>query len=49
LNKYGRDLSRDDVSAIKENFNDSSTDYSRFYIRNMEHNGVPATTGILAG
>lgn len=49
LNKYGRDLTRDDISTIKENFKDASTDYSRFYIRNMEHNGVPATTGILAG
>jgi hypothetical protein len=49
LNKYGRDLSKEEINTIKENFNNGSADYSRFYIRNMQHNGVPATSGILAG
>ena len=49
LNKYGRDLTKDDISTIKENFSNGSADYSKYYIRNMQHNGVPATSGILAG
>jgi len=25
------------------------SDYSSYYVRNIEHNGVPATNGLLAG
>lgn len=49
LNKYGRDLSKEDVESIKEQWKDSMTDYSSYYIRNLENHGVPATDGLYAG
>ena len=49
LNRYGRELSKDDIATIKENFKDCGLDNSSFYIRNYEHNGIPATAGLYAG
>lgn len=49
INKYGRDLSKEDLDTLKEQWRDTMSDYSSYYIRNIEHNGVPATNGLLAG
>ena len=50
LNKYGKDLSKEDISKIKEMWQDH-LDYSNsIYVRNLASScGVPATDGIRAG
>ncbi len=48
-NKYGRELSKEDLNTIEEQWRDVMSDYSSYYVRNIEHNGVPATNGLLAG
>lgn len=49
LNKYGRDLSKEDIGSIKEQWKDTMSDYSSYYVRTLEHNGVPSTNGLQAG
>ena len=50
LNKYGKDLSKEDISKIKELWEDH-LDYSNsIYVRGLTNScGVPATDGIRAG
>ena len=50
LNKYGRELSRDDIAKIKDLWKDH-IDYSNsIYVRGLANScGVPATDGIRAG
>ena len=50
LNKYGKDLSKEDISKIKELWEDH-LDYSNsIYVRGLANScGVPATDGIRAG
>ena len=50
LNKYGKDMTRDDISKIKEMWQDH-LDYSNsIYVRSLEGScSSPATDGILAG
>lgn len=50
LNKYGKDLKREDISKIKELWRDH-VDYSNsIYVRNLSNScGQPATDGIMAG
>lgn len=49
LNKYGRELSKEDIGQIKEQWKDTMSDYSSYYVRSMEHNGIPSTSGLQAG
>ena len=49
LNKYGRDLSREDVKKIKDEWEGYGNDYSSYYITNISHTPVPQSTGIYAG
>lgn len=49
INKYGRDLSREDIQALKDSWRDSY-DSSTMYIRSYTStSGEPLTTGIEAG
>ena len=47
--QYGRDLSKEDLKTIEDEWEHSAYDYSTHFIRNIEHHGVPGTDGILAG
>lgn len=49
LSEYGKDLSKEDVKSIEDEWEHWGNDYSSFYIRNFAHHGVPTTSGILAG
>lgn len=51
LSKYGKDLSKEDISRIKELWTDYLDDASKsFYVRSvLGANGTPATDGIRAG
>ena len=50
LNKYGKDLSKEDISKIKEMWQDHLLDTSGYYVRSMVGaDGLPVTDGILAG
>lgn len=49
LSKYGKDLSRDEVQDIKNNWNNYGMESDSYYVRNFSNNGVPATDGIRAG
>ena len=49
LNEYGRELSKEDLKTIEDEWTVSMQDYSSHYIVNIPHNGLPATNGILAG
>ena len=48
LNEYGRELSKEDVKVIEDEWKMSMEDHSHHYVINMPHNGLPATNGILA-
>ena len=48
LNKYGKELSKQDKELL-ENSYDTLYDNSSVYVRNIEDNGVPATSGLQAG
>ena len=48
LNKYGKDLSKKDKELL-ENSYDTLYDNSSIYVRNIEDNGIPATSGLQAG
>ena len=49
LSKYGKDLSREDVSKIQEMWTDSLETTGSYYVRSVNPDGTPATDGIRAG
>lgn len=49
LNKYGKDLKREDISKIKELWQDHLDSSNSVYVRSLAKMGVPATDGIRAG
>ena len=50
LNKYGKDLSREDIAKVKELWQDHLATTGSVYIRSvLGANGTPATDGIRAG
>lgn len=49
LNRYGRELSQEDLDKIKDEWKDYSDEYSSYYIRNMANHCVPNTLGTHAG
>ena len=50
LSKYGKDLSKEDISKIKELWSDHLDTSNSFYVRSvLNANGTPATDGIRAG
>lgn len=49
LNKYGKDLKREDISKIKELWQDHLDHSNSVYVRSLAKMGVPATDGIRAG
>ena len=49
LSKYGKDLTKEDVSKIKEMWTDSLENTGSYYVRTYNKNGTPATDGIRAG
>lgn len=49
LAEYGKDLNQDDLNDLKDLNAESWGDYSHYYVRNFEHNGVPTTSGLRAG
>ena len=49
LNKYGKELSKENVSKIKSMWREHLYNYNSYIVRMPEHQGVPATDGIRAG
>ena len=49
LSKYGKDLSKEDISKIEEMWTDSLENAGTYYVRSYNKNGTPATDGIRAG
>lgn len=50
LNKYGKNLSKEDVKSIRELWKDSWGNNGSYYVRSIEGaGGIPATDGIRAG
>ena len=49
LSKYGKDLSKEDVTKIEEMWSDSLETTGSYFVRSYNHDGTPATDGIRAG
>ena len=49
LSKYGKDLSKEDISKIEEMWTDSLETTGSYFIRSCNPDGTPATDGIRAG
>ena len=49
LSKYGKDLTKENVSKIKETWTDSLENAGSYFVRSCNPNGTPATDGIRAG
>ena len=49
LSKYGKDLSKEDISKITEMWTDSLETTGSYYVRSCNPDGTPATDGIRAG
>lgn len=49
LSKYGKDLSKEDVTKIEEMWSDSLETIGSYFVRSYNHDGTPATDGIRAG
>ena len=49
LSRYGKELTRDDISKIDELWKDFRENSGSYYVRNMSNCGIPATDGIRAG
>ena len=49
LSKYGKELTKEDVSKIEEMWTDSLENTGSYYVRSYNKNGTPATDGIRAG
>lgn len=49
LSKYGKDLSKEDVTKIEEMWSDSLETTGSYFVRSYNRDGTPATDGIRAG
>ncbi len=49
LSKYGKDLSKEDVTKIEEMWTDSLETTGSYFVRSYNRDGTPATDGIRAG
>ena len=49
LSKYGKDLSKEDISKIEDMWTDSLETTGSFYVRSCNPDGTPATDGLRAG
>ena len=49
LSKYGKDLSKEDISKIEEMWTDSLETTGSYFVRSCNPDGTPATDGIRAG
>jgi hypothetical protein len=49
LSIYGKDLTKEDVSKIKDTWTDSLENTGSYFVRSCNPNGTPATDGIRAG
>ena len=49
LSKYGKDLSKEDVTKIEEMWSDSLETTGSYFVRSYNQDGTPATDGIRAG
>lgn len=49
LAEYGKDLSKDDIQKIEDEWDSAKDNYSSVYVRAFAHNGMPATQGLRAG
>ena len=49
LSKYGKDLSKEDISKIREMWTDSLENTGSYFVRSSNPDGTPATDGIRAG
>lgn len=49
LSLYGKDLSKEDINKIKDQWTEYPDVRGSYYVRSLEHHGVPATDGIRAG
>ena len=49
LSKYGKDLSKENISKIEEMWTDALETTGSYFVRSYNSNGTPATDGIRAG
>ena len=49
LSKYGKDLSKEDISKIEDMWTDSLETTGSYYVRSCNPDGTPATDGLRAG
>ena len=49
LSKYGKDLSKENISKIQEMWTDALETTGSYYVRSVNPDGTPATDGIRAG